>query len=223
VELVYGKVVVWVGTGETDPVSARGLEATVFRPSAARLLAALRINAAASAVLLFFVAAQIYRVRNSPEGQLITGAVLGGVIVFAFLWQWLYLVNARITLDTDTLKYTNRWGSQKVFDVADVGGLAMRSLQQLGPGRPIQYVIVYGKNHHRTLLRLSRAYWSDSDLLDLGQRLGGRQEEVSTTGSRMDSEYPGSRAFWEQHIAWIVVLTALALVVGIIMFSPPTR
>jgi hypothetical protein len=205
------------------PSTLRGSEAAVFRPSAARLLTALWINAAASAVLLFFVAAQLYRVRNSPEGQLITGAVLVGVILFAFVWQWLYVANARITVDTATLKYTNRWGSQKTFSLADVGGLTMRSLQQLGPSRPIQYVIVYGKDHHRALFRLSRAYWSDSDLLDLGRRLGGRQEEVSTTGSRLDSEFPGSRAFWERHAIWIVVLAALAVVVGIIALTPPTR
>src|SRR6266849_1003637 len=115
-------------------LSAEGPEAAVVRPSAA---------------LLFFVAAQLYRVRNSPEGQLITGAVLVGVILFAFVWQWLYVANARITVDTDTIKYTNRWGSQKTFNRGDVGGLTMRSLQQLGPSRAIQYVIVYGKDHHR--------------------------------------------------------------------------
>ncbi len=200
-----------------------GPEAAVFRPSAARLLAALKINAAASSVLLFFVALQLYRVRNSPEGQLITGALLVGVVLFAFVWQWLYVANARIALDTQTLKYTNRWGLQKTFDCGDVGGLTMRSLQQLGPSRPIQYVIVYGKGHHRTLFRLSRAYWSESDLLDLGRRLGGGQEEVSTTGSRLDREFPGSRPFLERHAIWMVVLAALAVVVGIIVFTPPTR
>ncbi len=206
-----------------ERLSAEVPDAVVFRPSAARLLAALRINAAASAALLFFVAAQLYRVRNSPEGQLITGAVLVGVVLFAFVWQWLYVANARITVDTDTLKYTNRWGLQKTFNRGDVGGLTMRSLQQLGLSRPIQYVIAYGKGHHRTLFRLSRAYWSDSDLFDLGRRLGGGREEVSTTGSRLDREFPGSRAFWERHAIWIVVLAALAVVVGIIVFSPPTR
>ncbi len=172
--------------------------------------------------MLIFVVAQFYRVRNSPEGQLVTGLTLVGVVCWPWGWQWLYVVNARIMLDRDTLKYTNRWGTQKVFPLVDVSGLAMRSLQQLGPSRPIRYVVVYDRNH-RTLFRLLRAFWADSDLLDLSRRIGGRQEEVATTASRLDKEFPGSRPFWERHATWIVVLAAVAVVVGIIVFSPRTR
>jgi hypothetical protein len=199
-----------------------GRDATVFRPSGPAFLTALRRNAAASAVLLIFVLVQFYRVRNSPEGQLVTGLALVAVVLLALGWQWLYLINARIILDGDTLKYRNRWGSQRIFPLTDVSGLAMRSLQQLGPSRPISYVILYGRNH-RTLFRLLRAFWADADLLDLSRRIGGRQEEVATTASRLDKEFPGSRPFWDRHATWIVVLAAVAVVVGIIVFSPPTR
>jgi hypothetical protein len=202
------------------PIGGRG--ATVFRPSGPAFLTALRRNAAASAVLLIFVLVQFYRVRNSPEGQLVTGLALVAVVLLALGWQWLYLINARIILDGDTLKYRNRWGSQRIFPLTDVSGLAMRSLQQLGPSRPISYVIVYGRNH-RTLFRLLGAFWADADLLDLSRRIGGRQEEVATTASRLDKEFPGSRPFWDRHATWIVVLAAVAVVVGIIVFSPPTR
>ena len=70
-----------------EPIPGESREVSVFRPSAGLLLAALRNNAAASAVLLIFVVAQLYRVRTSPQGQLITGAVLVGVILFAVVWQ----------------------------------------------------------------------------------------------------------------------------------------
>jgi len=199
-----------------------GRDATVFRPSGTAFLTALRRNAAASAVLLIFVFAQFYRVRNSPEGQLVTGLALVAVVLLALGWQWLYLINAQIILEGDTLQYRNRWGSARIFPLADVSGLAMRSLQQLGPSRPISYVIVYGHNH-RTLFRLVRAFWADADLLDLSRRIGGRQEEVATTASRLDKEFPGSRPFWDRHATWIVVVAAVVVVVGIIVFSPPTR
>jgi hypothetical protein len=206
----------------SEPLSAGGTDATLFKPSSPAFLAALGKNAAASAVLLIFVAAQIYRVRNSPDGQLVTVITLVGVVLFALGWQWLYLANARINVDRNTLTYTNRWGAKKVFQLADVSGMAVRSVPQLGPGRPIQHAIIYGRNH-RTLFRLLKAYWAESDLLDLGRRLGGHQEEVATTASRLDSEFPGSRSFWERHATWIVILAALAVVVGIIALTPPSR
>jgi hypothetical protein len=205
-----------------NSVPVGGRDATVFRPSGTAFLTALRKNAAASAVLLIFVVAQLYRVRNSPEGQLLTGLALVAVVLFALGWQWLYLVNARIILEGDNLMYRNRWGSQRIFPLADVSGLAMRSLQQLGPSRPISYVIVYGKNH-RTLFRLLRAFWADEDLLALSRRIGGRQEEVATTASRLDKEFPGSRPFLDRHAMWIVVVAAVAVVLGIIVFTPATR
>ena len=207
---------------DSNSGSLGGPDLTVFRPSGPAFLTALRKNAAASVVLLIFVVVQFYRVRNSPEGQLVTGLALVAVVLFALGWQWLYLMNARIILDRDTLKYRNRWGSQRTFPLADVSGLAMRSVQQLGPSRPISYVIVYGHNH-RTLFRLLRAFWADADLLDLSRRIGGRQEEVATTASRLDKEFPGGRPFWDRHATWIVVLAAVVVVVGIIVFSPPTR
>jgi hypothetical protein len=205
-----------------NSVPVGGRDATVFRPSGTAFLTALRKNAAASAVLLIFVVAQLYRVRNSPEGQLLTGLALAAVVLFALGWQWLYLVNARIILEGDNLMYRNRWGSQRIFPLADVSGLAMRSLQQLGPSRPISYVIVYGKNH-RTLFRLLRAFWADEDLLALSRRIGGRQEEVATSPSRLDKEFPGSRPFLDRHAMWIVVVAAVAVVLGIIVFTPATR
>lgn len=208
--------------GGPNSIPRGGRDATVFRPSGPAFLIALRRNAAPSAVLLIFVVAQFYRVRNSPEGQLVTGLALVAVVLFAMGWQWLYLINARIILEGDTLKYRNRWGSQRTFPLTAVSGLAMRSLQQLGPSRPISYVVVYGRDH-RTLFRLLRAFWADADLLDLSRRIGGRQEEVATTASRLDKEFPGSRPFWDRHATWVVVLAAVAVVVGIIVFSPPTR
>jgi hypothetical protein len=39
----------------------------------------------------------------------------------------------------------------------------------------------------------------------------------------LDKEFPGSRPFWDRHATWIVVLAAVVVAVGIIVFSPPTR
>ncbi len=53
--------------------------------------------------------------------------------------------------------------------------------------------------------------------------MGLNEVDVDRLLPVQEGKHNDPRAFWEQHVVWIVVLAALALVVGIIVFSPPTR
>ncbi|TMC52826.1 MAG: hypothetical protein E6J20_10110 [Chloroflexi bacterium] len=167
------------------------------------------------------VIALIYRWATIPGARTTVFATIVGLVLIGVA----FFGRAEISVDDGVLTYRRfLWGRR--FRLESIGGLALRRLGLRWNSyarSPAPYAVVYARDG-RALFSLSAALWSDRDLRNLQEVIGGDSSDAPLSASELQSEFPGALPGWllflEGHPVWTIVIGApLALVVVIVAIA----